>query len=114
MTDVGESSFSSLAGKVKVLKSHYENFSCELNMKSLNDSWQKEPSNSVKLLESKSFQDSDSSGILEQPVTLVEVDYVVKEVKNNQSAGSDGTVNDLIKYRCKPICEMWLALFTLV
>ena len=44
----------------------------------------------LKLSEAISFQDSDSNGILDQPITLAEVNYVVKAIKNNKSAGSNG------------------------
>ena len=35
--------------------------------------------------------------MLDQPITLAEVNYVVKNIKNNKSAGSDGIVGELIK-----------------
>ena len=52
-------------------------------MKSLDDLWKEEVSNSVKLFETLSFQDSDSNGILDQPITLAEVNYVVKAIKKS-------------------------------
>ena len=52
--------------------------------------------------------------MLDQPITLVEVSHVVKAIKNNKSAGSDGIVGELIKYEGEPMCEMLLALFNLV
>ena len=61
-----------------------------------------------------SFRDSDSNGVLDQPITLAEVIHVVKAIKNNKSAGSDSIVGELIKYGGKPMCEMLLALFNLV
>ena len=73
-------------------------------------------SNSVKLFETMSFQNSDSNGILEQPITLAEVNYVVKAIKSNKSAGSDDIVGELhvIKYGGNTMCEMLLALVNLV
>ena len=46
-----------------------------------------------------SFRDSHSNGVLDQPITLAEVSHVhvVKAIKNNKSAGSDGIVGELIK-----------------
>ena len=61
-----------------------------------------------------SFQDSDSNGNLDQPITLAEVNYVVKAIKNNKSAGSDGIVGELIKYGGNAMCEMLLTLFNSV
>ena len=58
-----------------------------------------------------SFQDSHSNGILDQPITLVEVNYVMKAIKNNKSAGSDGIISELIKYVGNTMCEMLLTLF---
>ena len=37
-----------------------------------------------------SFQDSRFNGMLDQPVTLAGVSHVIKAIKNNKSAGSDG------------------------
>ena len=114
LKDSSGNSFTSHAGKVKILKSHYEKLGSELDMQSFDDSWKEEVSNSVKLFESISFQDSHSSGILDQTITLAEVKYVVKAIKNNKSAGSDGIVGELIKYGGKPMYEMLLTLFNLV
>ena len=61
-----------------------------------------------------SFQDSDSNGILDQPITLAEVHYFVKAIWNNKSAGSDGIVGELIKYGGNSMCEMLSTLFNLV
>ena len=58
-----------------------------------------------------SFQDSDSNRILDQPITLAEVNYVAKAIKNNKSAGSDGIVGKLIKYGGNTMCKMLLTLF---
>ena len=71
-------------------------------------------SNSVTLFETMSFQDSHFNGMLDQPITLVEVSHVVKATKNNKSVGSDAIVGELIKYGGKPMCEMLLTLFNLV
>ena len=49
--------------------------------------------------------------MLDQSITLAEVSRVVKEIKNNKSAGSDGIVGEFIKYGGKPMCEMLLTLF---
>ena len=68
----------------------------------------------LKIFEARSFRDSHSNGVLDQPITLAEVSHVVKAIKNNKSAGSDGIVSELIKYGGKPMCEMLLALFNLV
>ena len=61
------------------------------------------------------FHDSDSSGILDQPITLAKIIYVVKSIKNNKSIGLDSTVGEIhvIKYGGKPMCEI-LTLFNLV
>ena len=56
---------------------HYEKLGSELDMKSFDHSQKKEVSKSVKLYEKMSFQDSNSKGILDLPVTLAEVNYVV-------------------------------------
>ena len=83
-------------------------------MKSFDDSWKEEVSNSVKDFEAISFQDSHSNGVLDQPITLAEVSHVVKAIKNNKSADSDRIVDELIKYGGEPMCEMLLAFFNLV
>ena len=90
LTDGRGNSFSSHVGKVKILKSHNEKLGSELDMKSFDDSWKEKISNSVKHFKTKSFQDSDSNGTLDQPITLADVNYVVKAIKNNKSVGSDG------------------------
>ena len=113
LTDDRGSSFSSHAGKVKILKSHYRKLGTELDVKSFDDSWKEEVSNSVKDFEALSFQDSHSNGMLDQPITLAEVNHVVKAIKNNKSAGSDGIVGELIKYGGEPMCKMLLTLFNL-
>ena len=71
-------------------------------------------SSSVKNFEAVSFQDPHSNGMLDQPITMAEVRHVIKTIKNNKSAGSDGIVGELIKYGGKPMCEMLLTLFNLV
>ena len=81
MIDDSGSSFSSPAGQVKILKLHNEKLGSELDMKLFDDSWKEEASNPVELFESMSFPDSDSNGILDQPITLAEVNYVVKSLK---------------------------------
>ena len=65
-------------------------------MQSFDDSWKEEVSNSVKLSETMSFHDSHSNGMLDQIINLAEVNCVVKAIKNNKSAGSDGIVGVLI------------------
>ena len=42
-----------------------------------------------------SFWNSHSNGVLDQLIILAEVSHVVKAIKNNKSAGSDGIVNEL-------------------
>ena len=69
MTDDSDNSFSIHAGKVKILKSHNEKLDSELDIKLLDDSWKDEVSNSVQLFETMPFQDSDSNGIFNQPIT---------------------------------------------
>ena len=81
MTDDSGNSFSSHAGKVKILKSHYTKLGTELDVKSFDDSWKEEVSNSVKDFEARSFRDSHSNGVLDQPITLAEVSHVVKAIK---------------------------------
>ena len=83
-------------------------------MKSFDDSWKEEVSSSVKNFEVMSFQDPHSNGMMDQPITLAEVSHVVKDIKNNKSAGSDGIVGELIKYGGEPMYEMLLTLFNLV
>ena len=51
-----------------------------------------------KVAPTMSYQDSDSDRILDQPITLAEVNYVVKANKNNKSTRSDGNIGELIKY----------------
>ena len=51
---------------------------------------------------------------LNQFITLAEVNYVVKAIKNNKFAWSDGIVGELIKCEGNPMCEMLLTEFTLV
>ena len=114
MTDDSGNSISSHTGKVKILKSHYKKLGTELNVKSFDESWKEEVSSSVKNFEAMSFRDSQSNGMLDQPITLAEVSHVVKAIKNNKSAGSDGIVGELIKYGGKPMSEMLLTLFNLV
>ena len=46
-----------------------------------------------------------------QPVTLAEVSHVVKAIKTNKPARSEG---DKIKYGIRTMCEMLLTLFNLV
>ena len=72
LTDGSGNSFSNHAGKLKILKSHFEKLhvGSELHMKSFYDSWKEEVSNLVKLNDTMSFQDLDSNGILAQPLTL--------------------------------------------
>ena len=88
MTDDSGNSVSSHAGKVKILKSHCRKLGTELDVKSFDDSWKEEVSNSVKDFEAMSFRDTQSNGVLDQPITLAEVSHVVKSIKNNKSAGS--------------------------
>ena len=49
--------------------------------------------------------------MLDQSITSAGVNHVIKAIKNNKSAGSDGIVGLLIKYVGKPMCEMLLTLF---
>ena len=53
----------------------------ELDVKSFDDAWMEEVSNSVKDFEAMSFRDSHSNGVLDQPITLAEVCHVVKAIK---------------------------------
>ena len=108
----GNSIFSH-AGKVKILISHIEKLASELDMKSFDDSWKEEVSNSVKLFETMSFKDSDSNVIPELAITLAEVNYAVKALKNN-FAKSDGIVSELIKCGVNPMLDRLLILFNLV
>ena len=71
MTDDSVSSISSHAGKVKILKSHYEKLDSELGIKSFHDPWKEQVSNSMQLFERMSFQDSDSNKIFDQPITCL-------------------------------------------
>ena len=57
LTDVSRNSFSSHAGKVKILKSHYEKLDSELHTKLFEDSWKEEVSNAVKHFETISLQE---------------------------------------------------------
>ena len=68
----------------------------------------------LKLRSNTSFRDPHSNRMLDQSITLAEVSHVVKAIKNNKSAGSDGSVGELIKHGGKLMCEMLLTLFNLV
>ena len=57
LTYDGGNSVSSHAGKVIILKSHCMKLGTELDVKSFDDSWKEEVSNSVKDLETMSFRD---------------------------------------------------------
>ena len=59
-----------------------------------------------------SLHDSNSNGILDQPITLADVNYTVRATKNNKSTGSNGIVSELIKYGGITTCmsEMLLTL----
>ena len=61
-----------------------------------------------------SFQDSDSNGIVDQPIILAEVNHVVKAIKNNKSAGSNGIVVHLIKYGGNSMCKILLTLVVFI
>ena len=80
------------------------------------DSQKEEASNSVNVFESMSPCDSysRSSGILAQPITLVEVNYthvhVVKAVENDVSAGCD--VYRLLVGGRKKSCQQGSSAFT--
>ena len=50
LIDGSGNSFSSHAGKVKILKSHYEKLGSKLDTQSFDDSWKEEVSNSVNYL----------------------------------------------------------------
>ena len=104
---------SSHAGKVKILKSHYEKLGSELDIQSFDDSWKEEVARSVKLFEVRSFHNSQYNRILDQTITLAEINNVVKAIKNNKSPGSDGIIGELIKYGGQFMCEMLLTLFNL-
>ena len=67
-------------------------------MYTFNDSWKDKVSNLVNLFEALSFLDTHSNGMLDQTITLAEVSNVVKAIKYNKSAGSDGIAGELIKY----------------
>ena len=114
LTDGSDNSFSSQGGKVKILKSHYEKLASELDIKSFIHSWKEKVSNSVKHFETMSFQNSYSNRILDQPITLAKVNCVLKAIKNNKPARSDGIVGELIKYEGNTMYEMLLTLFNLV
>ena len=47
LTDDSGNSFSSLTGKVRILKSHYKKLGSELDVKSFDESWKEEVSSSV-------------------------------------------------------------------
>ena len=51
-------------------------------MKSFDDLWKEEVSNSLKDVEAMSFQDAHSNGVLDQLITLEDVPLVVKAIKN--------------------------------
>ena len=55
-------------------------------------------SNSAKDFEAMSFRGSHSNGVIDQPITLAEVSHVVKAIKNNESAGWNGIVGQVIEY----------------
>ena len=70
--------------KVKILKSHYMKLGSELDIQSFDDLWKVEVSNSAKMFETMSFQDSHSNGMLVQSTTLAEVSHVVMVIKTTK------------------------------
>ena len=110
MTDGSGNSFSSHAGKVKILKLHYEKLGSELDMKSFDDSWKEEVSNSVKYFEMMSFQDLVSNGILDQQITLPDQGFhwnakIVAVVVHCRSGPNHGQLH----YYCQELCMGILA-----
>ena len=75
---------------------------------------EREVSNSVKLSETMSFVIHIPKECWIKQITLTEASSVIKTIKNNKYAGSDGIVGELITYGGKPMCEMFLTLFNLV
>ena len=71
-------------------------------------------STSVKSYEALSLNDSHFNKMLDHKISISEVRCVIKGIKNNKSAGSDGIVGELIKYGGEGMCKMLLELFDLV
>ena len=65
---------------IKILISHRWKSGSELVVKSIDESWKEEVSNSVKDFEVISFQDSHSNRMLDQPITLAEVSQADKAI----------------------------------
>ena len=63
MSDGRDSSISSHAGKVTILKSHYEKLGSGLDKQSFEDSWKEEVTTSIKNFQAMSFLDSHSDGM---------------------------------------------------
>ena len=79
--DATHNSSSSHVGKLKSLKSQYEQLGSELHMQSFDDTWKKEVCDLVKPFEAMYFLDSHFNGMLDQIITQAEVSNVVKANK---------------------------------
>ena len=82
--------------KINVLKEHYQKLGKEKNVESFENEWKIHVQSRIREYERLSVDITNEH--LDRDISALEIEYVMKSLRNRKASGSDGIAGELIKY----------------
>ena len=103
---------SNINDKIHVLKEHYQKLGIEKHVKSFENEWKIHVQSRIREYERLSVDITHEH--LDRDISALELEYVMKSLRNRKASGSDGIAGELIKYGGNGMIMMLKELFQLV
>ena len=98
--------------KIHVLKEHYQKLGKEKNVESFENEWKIHVQSRIREFERLSVDITNEH--LDRDISALEIEYVIKSLRNRKASGSDGIAGELIKYGGNGMIMMLKELFQLI
>ena len=103
---------SNINDKIHVLKEHYQKLGREKHVESFENEWKIHVQSRIREYERLSVDITHEH--LDREISALEIEYVMKLLRNRKASGSDGIAGELIKYGGNGMIVMLKELFQLI
>ena len=98
--------------EIHVLKEHYQKLGKEKNVESFENEWKIHVQSRIREYERLSVDITNEH--LDRDISAIDIEYVMKSLRNRKASGSDGIAGELIKYGGNGMIMMLKELFQLI
>ena len=112
LRDSNNKRLSNTNDKIHVLKEHYQKLGKEKNVESFENEWKIHVQSRIREYERLSVDITHEH--LDRDISALEIEYVMKSLRNRKASGSDGIAGELIKYGGNGMIMMLKELFQLI